>query len=204
MDLVTAEPATTRRGMIGTIGAAGVAAAVGALAIARPAAAAPFAPTDADERRLTLMMRLELAARDLYRASADAGLDGDAGALAIVLASNHEAYAQAIAGAAGLSATSPTSVVFDQFEAAFATSDATAWATAANEFEQTFVATHTEAIGQLEAIESIDLIASIIVVEARASVVLADVAELPTDAIVLNASEANPLELAVEEAEEES
>jgi hypothetical protein len=34
--------------------------------------------------------------------------------------------------------------------------------------------------------------------------VLADVAELPTDAIVLNASEANPLELAVEEAEEES
>ena len=48
MDLVTAERATSRRSMISTVGAAGLAAAVGALAIARPAAAAPFTPTDAD------------------------------------------------------------------------------------------------------------------------------------------------------------
>ena len=202
MDLVTAERATSRRSMISTVGAAGLAAAVGALAIARPAAAAPFTPTDADRARLRAMMHLELAAHDLYRASIDAGLDGDAGALAAVLATNHEAYGQAIAGVAGLSASSPTSAVFDQFESAFATSDHVAWATAANELEQTFVATHTEAIGSFEGIESVNLVASILVVEARASVVLADVAELPIDPIVLNATEANPLELAVEEAEE--
>jgi hypothetical protein len=92
--------------------------------------------------------------------------------------------------------------VFDRFEATFATSDAVAWATAANELEQTFVATHTQAIAEFEGVESVNLVASILVVEARASVVLADVAELPTDPIVLNATEANPLELAVEEAEE--
>src|SRR6187431_2368580 len=118
--------------MISTVGAAGIAAAVGALAIARPAAAAPFAPTDADRARLTVMMQLELAAQALYEASLDAGLDGDAGALAIVLANNHQAYAQAIAGSAGLSATSRSSFVFDQFESAFATSDVVAWATAAS------------------------------------------------------------------------
>jgi hypothetical protein len=190
--------------MIGTVGAAGIVAAVGALALARPAAAAPFAPTTADRRRLTLMMHLELAAFELYRASLDAGLDGDAGALAAVLADNHEAYAQAIAGAAGLSASSPTTAVFDQFESAFATSDHVAWATAANELEQTFVATHTEAIASFEGVESVNLIASILVVEARASVVLADLAELPTDPIVLNATEAKPLELAVDEAATES
>ena len=43
---------------------------------------------------------------------------------------------------------------------------------------QTFVATHTEAIGQFEAIEPINLVASIIVVEARQAMVLADIAEL--------------------------
>jgi len=202
VDLVTAEPATTRRSMISTVGAAGIAAAIGALAIARPAAAAPFAPTAADSKRLLAMMQLELTAQELYMASIDAGLDGDAGALAIVLADNHGAYAQAIAGSAGLSATSRISVVYDQFEAAFATSDHVAWATAANELEQTFVATHTESIPEFEAIEPINLVASILVVEARASVILADVATLPTDEIVVNATEAKPLELATEEAEE--
>jgi hypothetical protein len=145
------------------------------------------------------MMQLELAAQALYEASGDAGLDGDAGALAIVLANNHKSYAQAIAGAAGLSAVSRSSLVFDQFESAFATSDAVAWATAANELEQTFVATHTEAIAEFEGVESINLVASILVVEARQSIVLADVAGLALDTVVLNATEATPLELRTEQ-----
>lgn len=202
VDLVSAERATSRRSMISTVGAAGLAAAVGALAIARPAAAAPFTPTDADRVRLRTLMHLELAAHDLYIASLGAGLDGEAGDLAAVLASNHEAYAQAIAGAAGLSASSPTTAVFDRFESAFATSDAVAWATAANELEQTFVATHTEAIAEFDAIESVNLIASIIAVEARQSIVLADVAGLAIDAAVLNASDAAPVELPTEETSE--
>jgi len=195
VDLETAERATMRRSMISTVGAAGIAAAVGALAIARPAAAAPFAPTDADRARLTVMMQLELAAQALYEASLDAGLDGDAGALAVVLANNHQAYAQAIAGSAGLSATSRSSFVFDEFESAFATSDAVAWATAASELEQTYVATHTEAIPRFEGVESVNLVASILVVEARQSIVLADVAGLALEADVVNATEATALEL---------
>jgi stage V sporulation protein SpoVS len=195
VDLVTAERATTRRSMISTVGAAGIAAAVGALAIARPAAAAPFAPTDSDRTRLTAMMELELAAQQLYEASIGAGLDGDAGELALVLAQNHQAYAQAIAGSAGLSATSRSSLAFDRFESAFATSDAVAWATAANELEQTFVVTHTEAIAGFEGIESVNLVTSILVVEARQSIVLADVAGLAVDPAVLNATEATAIEL---------
>ncbi|MET0911164.1 MAG: ferritin-like domain-containing protein [Ilumatobacteraceae bacterium] len=187
--------------MISTVGAAGIAAAVGALAIARPAAAASFAPTDADRARLTVMRQLELTAQALYEASIDAGLDGDAGALAIVLGNNHQAYAQAIAGAAGLSAAARSSVVYDRFESAFATSDAVAWATAANELEQTFVATHTEAIPQFEGVESVNLVASILVVEARQGIVLADVAGLALDEAVLNATEATALELSTEQNE---
>ena len=50
----------------------------------------------------------------------------------------------------------------------------------------TFVATHTEAIGQFEAIEPINLVASIVTVEARQAMVLADIAELGTGNDVLN------------------
>jgi Ferritin-like domain len=196
VDLETADRASSRRSMIGAIGAAGAIAAFGALATARPAAAsAPFTLTSADRDRLNVLMRFELTARDLYQASLDAGLDGVAGEFATTLIANHAAYAQAIGGAAGISARLRSTVLFDQFEAPFATSDISAWATAAYQLESTFVATHTAAIGQFESIQAVNLIASIVAVEARQSMVIADIGEFPRDASTLNAVDAEALSL---------
>ncbi len=195
MDLDPAEPATTRRRMIGAVGAVGLAAAVGALAMAHQANAAPYTPTEADRSRLDVLMRLELTARDLYRASVGAGLDGVAGDLASTFADNHQACAEAIAGISGLSATAGIASVYKQFESPFATSDIETWTKAAYEFESTFVATHTEATSGFEAIEPINLVASILVVEARQAMVLADVGGFLDDVDVLNATDATALEL---------
>ena len=204
VDLVTADPASSRRSLIGVVGAAGAALAAGALVASRPAAAETFTPSDADRDRLNVLMRFELTARDLYLASIDTGLDDVAAEFAATLAANHTAYAQAIAGAAGLSAELRSSTLFDQFEADFTTGDDTSWATAGHELETTFVATHTEAIGQFEGIGPINLVASIVTVEARQAMVLADIAELGTENKVLNAPDAKPLELALSEADTEA
>ena len=198
VDLETADPASSRRSLIGAVGAAGAAIAVGALVASRPASAATFTPSDADRDRLNVLMRFELTATDLYRASIDTGLDDVAAKFAATLAANHSAYAQAIAGIAGLSAELRSSALFDRFEADFTTGDDTTWATAGHELETTFVATHTEAIGQFEAIEPVNLVASIVAVEARQAMVLADIAELGTGTDILNASDAKPLELAAQ------
>ena len=82
--------------------------------------------------------------------------------------------------------------------------DDTTWATAGHQLETTFVATHTEAIGQFTAIEPINLVASIVAVEARQAMVLADIAALGTGNDVLNAPDAKPLELALSEADTEA
>ena len=74
VDLETADPASSRRSLIGAVGAAGAAIAVGALVASRPASAATFTPSDADRDRLNVLMRFELTATDLYRASIDTGL----------------------------------------------------------------------------------------------------------------------------------
>ena len=46
VDLETADPASSRRSLIGAVGAAGAAIAVGALVASRPASAATFTPSD--------------------------------------------------------------------------------------------------------------------------------------------------------------
>jgi Ferritin-like domain len=195
VDLASAEPETSRRSMFGAVGAAGLAAAVGALAFARPAAAAPFAPTAADKAVLRVLMQLELAARDLYQAAAAAGLDGAAGEVAATCADNHQAYGQSIAGAAGLSADSRVDAVFEQFEPAFTSGDVAEWATAAHELEATFVATHADATALFEAVESINLITSILVVEGRMAMVLADLGDFFDLDAVLSATEAEALDI---------
>ncbi len=194
VDLVSAEPESSRRSMFGAIGVAGVAAAVGALVRAHPVAAAPFTPTAADKETLLVLMQLELTARDLYEVAA-AGLDGTAGDIAAVFADNHEAYGQSIAGAAGLSATSRVDAVFDQFEAAFSGGDAAEWATVAHQLEATFGATHADATAKFEAVESINLITSILVVEGRMAMVLADVGGFFDLDAILNATEAEALDI---------
>jgi hypothetical protein len=186
---VIAEPPNSRRSLMSTVGVAGLAAAAGMLAVARPAAAAdeaPFTPTQADARRLLVMLKLELTASNLYLSSLGAGLGGDATEVATVYAENHRQYAQQIAGVTGLKASGNLDSVFKRFEVAFATSDVTKWARASFELENTFVATHTQAIGKFDAIEAVNLVTSILVIEARQAVVAAGVGGFSDDPEVLS------------------
>jgi hypothetical protein len=102
VDLESAAPPTSRRSLIGALGAAGLASAA-ALAISRPASAAPPSSPTADDRELLReAMRFELAAGALYREAAAAGLDEVATELAVVFAENHVTYADEIAGISGI------------------------------------------------------------------------------------------------------
>lgn len=199
MDLVTAETAASRRSLLGALGAAGLAGTAAALAAGRPAGAAPAdepnAPTAADKELLAGAMRLELAARDLYEATLGTGVSGDAATLIGVMAENHEAYAQSIAGAAGLSADTRNDDVYDALVGSFETSDLAAFAEAAHGLEQSAIATHTDLLGRYEGIDGVELTASIVVVEARHAAVLADIAGLGDDLSAVLDNSAEPIDV---------
>jgi len=194
VDLHSAEPATSRRRLLGALGAAGLASAA-ALSITRTASAAPTSPTDDDKALLRLAMQLELTARDLYEEAAEAGLSDDAAALAESFADNHAAYADQIAGLAGFSADQRNEQVFEELESAFAGSDDDAFVAAAMSLENTASATQADLVGRYESIDAKSLAASIAVVEARMATVLADFGDLATNLDDLFAPESEALVL---------
>ena len=192
VDPVTAEPASpvgaSRRSLFGAVGAAGLAGVAAALLLDRTAQAVP---TDADIAILEQAMLLELTARDLYEVAVDS-VGGDLAPVIEVMRDNHQSYAQAIAGAAGLSATGRVDEVYDSLEDAFASADT--FAEAAHSLEQTAVATHTALLEDYESDAALSLTASILVMEARMATVLA--VELGVDDLdVLFGNDAAPLEL---------
>ncbi|MFN3254682.1 MAG: ferritin-like domain-containing protein [Ilumatobacter sp.] len=166
-----AEPATGRRNLIGLAGFAGLAGAAAALLSSQPVAAVP---TSDDIALLREALRLELSARDLYQAQLDAHPNGSMATAVKVMLDNHEAYAQAIAGATGLSIVDVgrNDQVFDDNVEAFEASD---FAAAAHTIEQTAVSTHTALLGDYESADALALTSSILVAEARHATVLADV-----------------------------
>jgi rubrerythrin len=183
VDLETAEPPTdtslSRRSLVTRAGAAGVAGLAAALVADRAAIVSaagpdgrPNVPTESDKVLLRQMMALELAASELYRAA----LDGSSDDLAVVIdamIANHRAYAQAIAGATGLSANNTDEeAVADNLESFTGTNDE--FFAAAHALEQTAVSTYTSLIADLESSNAIGLAASIAVVEARHATVFAD------------------------------
>lgn len=185
--------ATSRRRLLGAAGLAGLAGAASALVSSEAAAAPdeqPNLPTDADVVLLVEAMRLELAARDLYRRRLhdDVGA-GDIAPVVSVMAENHEAYAQAIAGATGISAQGRNDAVYDAYVSAFE-GGRTNFATAAHELEQAAVATHTALLGQFESADAVALTTSILVVEARHATVLADLLDVDLETRFANTGEA--------------
>ena len=198
VDPQPAAPTSSRRQLFGTLGAAGLAGAA-AVAVARPAAAAPTttapptSPTAEDREVLALVMQVELTAAALYQVAIDAGLDADTADLANTFRANHTAYADKIAGRAGLSADTRNQELLDEFEDAFATSDAAAFATVANAMENTLAETHTGLLDGYASVDARILTASIAVVEARMATVLADVAGIADDLDDLFAPDAEPL-----------
>ena len=155
----------------------------------------PARPTDADTELLAALQGLELAGRDLYQAAIDAGASDEAGVLT-TLRANHEGYANGISGLIGGAApqTADDEVVA-QFLADFETSDLEAVAAAGYEFESSAVATHLEALGELEGVDGAALIASILIVESRQCAVLADLGGQGDDLDALLVNDAAPLSL---------
>ena len=205
VDPETAEPASSRRSLIGAIGAAGLASAA-ALAIARPASAAPHDATTEDRALLEQAMNFELTARDLYRETLEAGISDDLVEVVETLSANHGAYAQAIAASIGASADGRNEELFAELSPEFATSDTEAFATAGWNLENSAVATHTELLSQYESISAASLTGSILVVEARQATVLADIGGFSDDLEMLFDPQAEPFAPTGEneESEEES
>lgn len=173
VDLESAEPASSRRRLLGALGAAGLASAA-AIAIARPASAAPSSPTATDTDLLRRAMELELTARDLYRDAAAAGLSEEAATLATEFAQNHGAYADAMAGTAGLSANTRNEEAYDALASTFTSGDQAEFVAAAMDLENTAVATHSAVLPEYESTSARQLTTSIAVVEARMAMVLAE------------------------------
>lgn len=187
----TAAP-QSRRSLILAAGAAGLAGA--AAWVAGSVKASTDVPTEDDTLLLFQAMALELTARDLYRETLGAGIDDETAVVVEAMATNHGAYAQSIAGAAGLSASTRAEEVFEALQPEFATSD---FELAAHGLEQSAVATHTALLGQYESGQAIALTASILVVEARHATVLADLAGVE-DLDTLFGNDAEPLDLRTE------
>jgi len=195
VDLESAAPAISRRHVIGALGAAGLAGAAVA-ALGRPAAAAPpFSPTAEDRAVLDQAMQVELTAAALYQVAIDAGLDAETAELARIFRANHLAYADGIAGWSGLSANTRNQELLDEFESTFDTSDTLAFATAANQMENTLAETHTGLLTGYNSVDARTLTASIVVVEARMATVLADVAGTADDLDDLFEPDVEPLTL---------
>lgn len=184
MDLETAErdvdTSMSRRSLVTAGGAAALGGLAAALFVDRAAFAVegggserPNRPTDADVVLLEQVIGLELAASALYRAKLNAGASDDLAAAVGVMAENHQAYAQAVSGITGLSASDATEAVVEANLAGFTGSDADFFATA-HSLEQTASATHTALISEYESDDAIALTASIAVNEARHATVLAD------------------------------
>ncbi|MFT4864795.1 MAG: hypothetical protein ACI8RE_000978 [Ilumatobacter sp.] len=177
VDFHTTERSSSRRSLLGLGGIVAAGTAV-----------------DADRATLVAALRLELAARDLYRQAAGE-LDGDAAQLASVVGENHGAYAQAISGAIGISANERNEDVFNAQRSLFAVSDAQAFGAAARTLENIAVATHTELLASYESIDAIELTASIIVTESRHAAVFTSLAGFASNLDEMLSNSAAPLEL---------
>ena len=190
-----AEPASSRRGLLGAAGVAGLLGAAVVLLSDGPAGAAPNAPTENDTALLSAAQAVELSAADLYQLALDAGIDDPTGVIG-VMARNHRAYAETIAGATGVSADARNDDVYDSLESEFDTTDIGQFAEAGVELENTVVATHTELVGMYESETAVRLTASILVVEARHATVLGDMAGDDAETVITATGE--PADISVE------
>ncbi|MDQ3390242.1 MAG: ferritin-like domain-containing protein [Actinomycetota bacterium] len=152
------------------------------------------APTGADAESLQFMLGAELAARDLYRAAHAEGAATPVPDLIVVLADNHGAYADSLAAIIGASANeSADAGVFEERQADFETSDVPALAGAAYQLESELVATHIELVGEMRNRDAAELLASILISEARHCAIVADLSGNGNDLEALLENPAEPL-----------
>ena len=177
---------STRRGLLG----ASVAGAALSLIAGQSALASTERVIDADLALLRFVQTLELAASDLYAAAVAAGADDPVFG---VLVDQHKAYAEGIAGFVGEPANIRNEELYGELESAFAVSDQAAVATAGYDLESAAVATHLEVLARLENVDGAKLVASMLAMEARHCVVLADMSGRGDDLDVLLVNTADSL-----------
>ncbi len=139
---------------------------------------------------MSAMLAAELATRDLYRSALDAGSDP---AVSGGMERQHRAYADAISGAIGESASTPSATLLAQWQSRFDTSDTASVAAAATELESALVATYEGLIGLVDDGNWVRVMSAIAMAEARHSVVLSTVAGQADDPAVLFDPVASPL-----------
>jgi hypothetical protein len=181
-----AEPRGTfaRRSVLGG-GLAGAAVSLLPLLFGRGNAAAsapattapPKRPTVDDVALLGFAQGVEMAARSLYdMALGTSSLSGSDRDVFVTIRESHDAYVQSLSGLLGRVA--PLQVnedVVALLEAGFTGSTADALA-AAYTLESTAVATHRDILRELQGTDGANLVASILVIEARHGTVLAAMA----------------------------
>jgi hypothetical protein len=134
----------------------------------------PKRPSTTDLALLNYAESIELAATNLYQASLDAGAKDD---LVKMLVANHRGYADLIRGILGTRSIGiPDTSLYDERLSKFQVADLEALAPPAYDLESALVATHTDLLAKLEGTDGAADIASILIVEARQAVVLADAA----------------------------
>jgi len=132
----------------------------------RPRAKSNAVP-EADKALLIVAQSAELAVHDLYlNAIAKAGFAGDELATMQLFADHHLAYVQAIGGLLGSDAPfERNDTIYQQYLSA--TSSRATAASTLQALENTLAATHTDILSRIVGTNGAELIASIIVVEAR-------------------------------------
>lgn len=152
--------------------------------------------TAEDQELLAGAQGIELAVRDLYAAAIAAGADSD---VYVGIRDNHGAYVDLLSGLIGRSSRGTRNeALYEEQLSAFEGATGEELASAAYELESSLVSTHIGLLEQLAGIDGANAIASIIPIEARHTVVLADLAGQGDDLEALFTNDAEPLELPVE------
>lgn len=169
-------------------------------------------PTERDRQLLRSAMAIELAARDLFRLAVaqkhggaqatDTTTAGSGPAaqtppdILQVAAGNHDQYADVIGGVLGESQHGARDeTVYSRWESDFRSGDETTVGQAAYDLESAIVATYEQMIGQLQGLDGIERIASMVTVEAAQSTVFADLAGRGDDLDAMLENTAQPLSL---------
>jgi hypothetical protein len=181
-----ADSATGRRRLLG-IGLGGAAASLvpflggrahAATTTPEPATtttAPPKRPTADDVSLLGFAQTVELAAGALYDVALELdGFDTNERGVLAAIREAHRAYAASLSAMLGRDAPQSVNPVFDTLKSSFG-SDSAGVLKAAYALESTAVATHTDIIGRLVGTDGANLIASILIVEARHGTVLASI-----------------------------
>ena len=123
--------------------------------------------SDADKELAAFAIGVELAARDLYQAVIDAGGESTAWTL---LRNQHAAYAERLAGIAGMSADTRDEAVYAALSADFGGDRP---ANAAFDLENVAAATHVELLASVVDTDVLDAVAAVASMESRHAAYLA-------------------------------